>query len=61
MSQLDLDNDHRIDYHEFLQGAVNHNALLTKANIEHMFQLFDTDKDGFITMSELKDVFSNSR
>ena len=37
MSQLDLDNDQRIDYNEFLQGAVNHSALLTKSNIEHMF------------------------
>ena len=40
---------------------MDHQALLTKANIEHMFQLFDSDKDGFITMSELKKVFSTSR
>ena len=46
MSQLDLDGDGKLDYNEFLQGAVNHYSLLSKANIEHMFQLFDADKDG---------------
>ena len=61
MSRLDLDGDGKIDYYEFMQGAVNHRELLTKENIEHMFQLFDYDKDGYITISELKDVFSTSR
>lgn len=37
MSKLDLDNDARIDYNEFLQAAVDHSSLLTAANIEHMF------------------------
>lgn len=61
MSQLDLDGDGKMDYNEFLQGGINHRALLTKENIGHMFQLFDTNKDGYISMSELKDVFSTSR
>ena len=61
MSQLDLDGDGKLDYNEFLQGAVNHSQLLSKANMEHMFALFDADKDGQISVSELKDVFSTRR
>ena len=37
MSILDLDNDGFIDFNEFLCGAMNHQTLLSKANIEHMF------------------------
>ena len=56
-----MDGDRNIDFNEFLQGAVNHRALLSKENISHMFQLFDTNKDGYVSISELKDVYSTSR
>lgn len=40
---------------------MNHSLLLTKENLEHMFSLFDSNQDGQITISELKDVFSTTR
>lgn len=33
MDKLDLDGDGRIDYNEFMQAAINHQALLNKENI----------------------------
>lgn len=58
MDRLDLDGDGRIDYNEFMQAAINHQALLNKENIAQMFKLFDSNNDGVISMDELRGVFS---
>lgn len=58
MDRLDLDGDGRIDYNEFMQAAINHQALLNKENITQMFKLFDANNDGMISISELKSAFS---
>jgi Ca2+-binding EF-hand superfamily protein len=57
MNKCDLDNDGKIDYLEFMQAAINHQALLNKENISAMFKLFDTNDDGLISMQELQEVF----
>ena len=58
MDRIDLDGDGRIDYHEFMQAAINHQALLNKENIEQMFKLFDANNDGMISITELRNAFS---
>ena len=50
----DLDGDGKIAYNEFLQAAINHKSILNKENIQHMFNVFDQNKDGKISMLELK-------
>jgi len=55
----DLNQDGQIDYQEFIQAAIDHRSLLNKQNIELLFKMFDTDKDGNITIDELKAQFCN--
>ena len=60
MQELDLDKDGELDYQEFLYGAVNHQILLNKQNIEEIFKMFDHDGDGFLSKAELRQSFSTS-
>lgn len=60
MENVDLDGDGKIDYLEFIQAAINHKALLNKQNIQIIFDMFDQDKDGKISVTEIKNVFSSS-
>ena len=39
--KVDLDGDGKIDFHEFIAGAVDHHKMLTKANLKFAFNLFD--------------------
>lgn len=53
MEMCDIDGDGKIDYLEFIQGAINHRALLNKNNLEIIFNIFDANKDGRISRQEL--------
>ena len=57
VEQLDTNNDGKIDYGEFISAAVNRARLLSKQNLEVAFKMFDTDRNGFISVRELKEVF----
>ena len=57
MNSVDLDGDGKIDYLEFIQATINHKALLNKENIQSIFNMFDKDGDGEISMEELNAVF----
>ena len=57
MDRCDLDHDGKIDYSEFIQAAINHQSLLNEKNIKAVFQIFDLDKDGYISVKELKQSF----
>ena len=54
MDRCDLDHDGKIDYSEFIQAAINHQSLLNEKNIRAVFGMFDLDKDGRISIIELK-------
>jgi Ca2+-binding EF-hand superfamily protein len=41
MATVDLDGDGKIDYLEFIQGAINHKSLLNKENIKIIFDMID--------------------
>lgn len=60
MKIVDLDGDGKIDYLEFIQAAIDHRSLLNKENIQTMFDLFDTNHDGTISMEELKSTFQGT-
>ena len=41
MDLIDLDQDGKIDYLEFIQAAIDHKALLNKENIQIIFDMID--------------------
>lgn len=53
---IDLDGDGRLDFHEFIAGAVEHTKILTKKNLQYMFKLFDANNDGVIELDEFKNA-----
>ena len=53
---VDLDGDGRLDFHEFIAGAVDHSKIVTKKNMQYMFQLFDANNDGVIELDEFKNA-----
>lgn len=57
----DMDGDGKIDYNEFIQAAINHKSIMNKENIKNMFDVFDQNKDGKISMQELKQMFAQNQ
>lgn len=57
MDDLDKDCNGVIDYTEFLTAAINKNKLLSQENLLTAFQMMDLDKNGSLTIDELKTVF----
>jgi len=58
MEKLDADGDGKIDYIEFIQGAIDHKSLLNAQNMKILFSMFDLNGDGKISVQELKQMFS---
>lgn len=54
--QADLDGDGRLDFHEFFAAAVNHSKILTQSNVRNLFQMFDSNDDGLITVQEFMEA-----
>ena len=64
IKQLDQDQNNNIEYEEFLRNMVDMKILLTKQNLQIAFNMFDTDKDGVLSLKEIKDalgVISDSK
>lgn len=53
---IDLDGDGKLDFNEFIAGAVDHSKMLTKKNLQYMFKLFDANNDGVIELDEFKNA-----
>jgi calcium-dependent protein kinase len=53
---IDVNNDGKINFTEFLISAMNREKFLSKQRIEQAFHLFDLDGDGFISRQELQNV-----
>ena len=60
LNSLDRNCNGVIDYTEFLTAAADKERLLCKQNLETAFQMFDTDRSGTLSMTELKKVFETS-
>jgi len=59
-AKFDFNKDGEINYSEFLAATVCKKQVLTKANLRFAFHHFDTDNEGYITKSDLKEVFKRS-
>lgn len=60
MMMCDVDGDNHISYHEFVQAAIDHSALLNKPNIDQIFDMLDINGDGQIDQQELRESFKIS-
>ena len=53
---IDSDNNGFIEYEEFIRAAIPKEKLFTEVNLKTAFDLFDLDKNGAISPSEVKEV-----
>lgn len=56
-SNLDIQGDGKVNYEMFRTATLNRAKLLCKQNIDKIFEVFDTNGDGFISLEELKGAF----
>lgn len=56
IKRLDQDESQKIEYEEFLRNMIDMKSLLSKQNLKIAFNLFDTDKNGVLSLSEIKDA-----
>ena len=61
VNSIDFDNNGNIDYEEFIRMCIPKEKLFTEANLVNAFLLFDKNKKGFITPSEIIDFIESSR
>lgn len=54
--QIDVDGSGYIDYTEFVASAMNQTDLMSGNKLDRAFDLFDNDKSGSISMSEIRGV-----
>lgn len=57
LDSMDTNGDGNIDFNEFLAAAYDRSKLLNDKNIKIAFDLFDKNKNGYITQQDLKAVF----
>ena len=57
MLEVDQDGDGLVNYSEFLAASINKAKLLSTQNLQIAFQMLDSDKNGVISLKELKEVF----
>ncbi len=61
IQSMDFDKNGNVDYEEFIRMCIPREKLFTEENLENAFLLFDKEKNGFITPSEIIDFIQNSR
>ena len=53
---MDFDNNGYIEYEEFIRATIPKENLFTDVNLKTAFDMFDLDKNGSISLSEIKEV-----
>lgn len=61
MEQVDLDQNGKIDYLEFLKACMNYKKNLSKENLLRVFGIFDQDDNGEITLDEIKSILGRQQ
>jgi len=56
MDMIDGDNNGYIEYEEFIQASLHKDKLITEDNLKIVFNLFDKDKSGKISLKEIQSV-----
>lgn len=60
MAGIDVDNDDKIDANEFLAATLDMNVHIREENIRRAFNVFDVDRSGSISVSELEAVLGSA-
>ena len=58
MAQMDANGDGMVDYAEFIAAATDRRKLINDRNLQMLFELFDEDGNGVISVEELRKVFT---
>lgn len=58
IQELDYNNNHKINYTEFLAATISVQKFLTHQKLEALFKQFDVDGNNEITMANIKDAMS---
>jgi calcium-dependent protein kinase len=61
MNSIDFDQNGTVDYEEFIRMCIPKEQLFTDANLQNAFLLFDTERKGFITPSEIIDFIQSHK
>eukprot|EP00927_Polykrikos_kofoidii_P040659 TRINITY_DN34705_c0_g2_i1.p1 TRINITY_DN34705_c0_g2~~TRINITY_DN34705_c0_g2_i1.p1 ORF type:complete len:1003 (-),score=230.81 TRINITY_DN34705_c0_g2_i1:67-2952(-) len=56
---LDIDSSGEVDYSEFVAASLAAHSKLTDSAIVHAFNVFDMNRDGSITLDEMRHVLTN--
>ena len=56
INSMDFDNNGYIEYEEFIRATIPKENLFTDVNLKTAFDMFDLDKNGSISLSEIKEV-----
>lgn len=56
LAQVDADLSGEITFSEFLVACVNPKDILTEERLRNVFDIFDNDKSGCISMDEVKNA-----
>lgn len=58
LKKLDFNNTSAIDFSEFLVANVDYKQSLNQQKLQQIFSIIDKDKNGFITVEELKEFLN---
>ena len=59
MKEVDVNGSGFIDYSEFIMASAEKEKLLSKANLDNAFTLFDADGSGKISAAELREILGS--
>ena len=57
---MDQDKDGFIEYEEFLRVTLNAKNLVSEENLRHAFNQFDDNKDGKLSINEIKKILGST-
>ena len=61
ISEADVNNSGLIDYIEWIQATVDKKMLLSERHLRNAFNAFDANRDGNISLDEIKNFLSWGR
>eukprot|EP00831_Metopus_contortus_P029604 TRINITY_DN24341_c0_g1_i1.p2 TRINITY_DN24341_c0_g1~~TRINITY_DN24341_c0_g1_i1.p2 ORF type:complete len:127 (-),score=28.15 TRINITY_DN24341_c0_g1_i1:110-460(-) len=59
MKLIDINKNGVIDYNEFLMANLGYKNILAEEKLKQAFDFYDENKNGVITLNELKRVFGS--
>ena len=61
ISSIDFNNNGTIEYEEFIRAVLPKDKLFTDANLKTAFNMFDIDKNGGISINEIKEILGTGK